>query len=122
MSLKYKLSNYRTHLRKLGCPEVTVNSLKNKPAGRCSSAFGVKKAKRAEENFCPPYPTEETQESLEAMRNALLLETKKRNNRDLVKRQMKKTFAYRRHEVVRDAPMVEAFMSRWPGLFDIREV
>ncbi|XP_014824078.1 PREDICTED: uncharacterized protein LOC106904307 isoform X2 [Poecilia mexicana] len=122
MSLKYKLSNYRTHLRKLGCPEVTVNSLKNKPAGRCSSAFGVKKAKRAEVNFCPPYPTEETQESLEAMRNALLLETKKRNNRDLVKRQMEKTFAYRRHEVVRDAPMVEAFMSRWPGLFDIREI
>ncbi|CAL8406509.1 unnamed protein product [Arctogadus glacialis] len=28
-SVKYKLSNYRTLLRKLGCPEVTVNSLKS---------------------------------------------------------------------------------------------
>lgn len=27
-SLKYKLSNYRTHLRKVLCPEVCVNALK----------------------------------------------------------------------------------------------
>lgn len=55
MSLKYKLSNYRTQLRKLGCPEVTVNSLKSKPDGKRSAAFGIKKAKRAEVNFCPTY-------------------------------------------------------------------
>ncbi|MEQ2274411.1 hypothetical protein XENORESO_020690, partial [Xenotaenia resolanae] len=120
-SLKYKLANYRTQLRKLGCPEVTVNSLENKPVGRCSAAFGVKKAKRAEVNFCPIYPSEETEESLEVMRNALLLDIKKRNNRQLVKLKMEKTFAYRRHEIVRDAPMVEALMARWPALFDIRE-
>ncbi|XP_026009335.1 uncharacterized protein LOC113013020 isoform X2 [Astatotilapia calliptera] len=121
-SLKYKLSNYRTQLRKLGCPEVTVNSLKNKPVGRCSAAFGVKKAKRAEVNFCPTYPPEETEESLEAMRKTLLLDIKKKNNRELVKFKMEKTFAYRRHEVVRDAPMVEAFMARWPALFDVHEI
>ncbi|MEQ2204163.1 hypothetical protein XENOCAPTIV_008864, partial [Xenoophorus captivus] len=121
-SLKYKLANYRTQLRKLGCPEVTVNSLKNKPVGRCSAAFGVKKAKRAEVNFCPIYPSEETEESLEVMRNALLLDIKKRNNRELVKLKMEKTFAYRRHEIVRDAPMVEVLMARCPALFDIREV
>ncbi|XP_047229466.1 uncharacterized protein LOC124873030 [Girardinichthys multiradiatus] len=56
------------------------------------------------------------------MWNALLLDLKKRNNRELVKLKMEKTFAYRRHEIVRDAPMVEALMARWPALFDIREI
>ena len=121
-SLKYKLSNYRTHLRKLGCPEVTVNSLKNKPAGKHSAAFGIKKAKRAEVNFCPTYPSAETEESLEAMRKALLLDVKKRNNREVIKLKMEKTFAFRRHEVVRDAPMVDDFMARWPALFEVSEV
>lgn len=38
MSLKYKLANYPTHLRKVGCPEVCVNSLKNKPPEKCEEA------------------------------------------------------------------------------------
>ena len=122
MSLKYKLSNYRTQLRKLGCPEVTVNSLKNKPVGKRSAAFGIKKAKTAEVNFCPTYPSAETEESLEEMRKALLLDVKKRNNREAVKFKMEKTFAFRRHEVVRDAPMVDDFMARWPALFEVSEV
>ncbi|XP_073348097.1 uncharacterized protein [Pagrus major] len=121
-SLKYKLSNYRTQLRKLGCPEVTVNSLENKPVGKRSAAFGIKKAKRAEVNFCPTYPSAETEESLEAMRKALFLDVKKRNNREAVKLKMEKTFAYRRHEVVRDAPMVDDFMARWPALFEVSEI
>ena len=121
-SMKYKLSNYRTHLRKLGCYEVTVNSLKNKPADRRCAAFGVKKAKRAEVNFCPMYPSTETEESLEAMQKALLLDVKKRNNREAVKLKMEKTFAHRRREVVRDAPMVENVMARWPALFEVSEV
>lgn len=120
-SLKYKLSNYRTHLRKLGCPEVTVTSLKNKPAGNRSAAFGVKKAKRAEVNFCPAYPSTETVESLEAMQKALLWDVKKKNNRE-VKLKMEKTFTHRRHEVVRDAPMLGDFMERWPALFEVSEV
>ncbi|XP_020557693.3 uncharacterized protein LOC110014869 [Oryzias latipes] len=121
-SLKYKLSNYRTQLRKLGCPEVTVNTLKNKPAGKRTAAFGVKKAKRAEVNFCPMYPSEETEDSLEAMQKSLLLDMKKKNNRDVVKNKMERTFAHRRHEVVRDAPMVKDFMARWPALFDVIEI
>ncbi|XP_076740583.1 uncharacterized protein LOC143418762 [Maylandia zebra] len=35
---------------------------------------------------------------------------------------MGKTFSYRRHEGVRDAPMVEAFMARWPALIDFHEI
>lgn len=42
-SLKNKLAIYRTHLRKLGCPEVMVNSLKHKPEGKSSAAFGIKR-------------------------------------------------------------------------------
>uniref|UniRef100_A0A8C7XNI8 Uncharacterized protein n=1 Tax=Oryzias sinensis TaxID=183150 RepID=A0A8C7XNI8_9TELE len=110
-----------TQLRKLGCPEVTVNTLKNKPAGKRTAAFGVKKAKRAEVNFCPMYPSEETEDSLEAMQKSLLLDMKKKNNRDVVKYKMERTFAHRRHEVVRDAPMVKDFMARWPALFDVIE-
>lgn len=53
MSLKYKLSNYRTQLRKLGCPEVTVNSLKNKPVGRRSAAFASKRQREQKLIFAP---------------------------------------------------------------------
>ncbi|KAI7804916.1 hypothetical protein IRJ41_023569, partial [Triplophysa rosa] len=122
VSLKFKLSNYRTQLRKLGCPEVVVNSLKHKPPGKGSSAFGVKKAKRAEVNFCPAYSSSETQESLEAIQKDLLLDVKKKDNRQVVKLKMEKTFAHRRQEVVRDAPMVANFMARWPALFEVREI
>lgn len=64
-SLRYKLANYRTNLRQLGCPEVTVNALKHKPDGKCSPAYGVKKPKKAEVYYCPTYPSGETAETLE---------------------------------------------------------
>lgn len=44
-SLKNKLAIYCTHLRKLGCREVTVNSMKNKPAGCCYQSFWYQKTK-----------------------------------------------------------------------------
>lgn len=43
VSLKYKLANYRRKLRQLGCREVELKSLINKPADKCSPAYGVKK-------------------------------------------------------------------------------
>ncbi|KAJ7998433.1 hypothetical protein DPEC_G00204880 [Dallia pectoralis] len=64
----------------------------------------------------------ETEKSLEAMQKALLLDVKKRDNREVVKHKMEKTFAHRRHEVVRDAPMVQDFMARWPALFHVSEI
>lgn len=65
-SLKNKLAIYRTHLRKLGCPEVMVNSLKHKPECKSSAASDIKKPRRSEVNYCPPYPTGESDESLES--------------------------------------------------------
>ncbi|KAI9532249.1 hypothetical protein NQZ68_033874 [Dissostichus eleginoides] len=46
------------------------------------------------------------QDSLEKERVVLLTEVKKRNNDAVVKKKMQKTFAYRRQEVVQDAPVV----------------
>lgn len=54
-SLKYKMANYRTKLCNLGCSEVTINSMKHKPTGRTNPAFGVKKSRTAEVNFCPSF-------------------------------------------------------------------
>ncbi|XP_034453560.1 uncharacterized protein LOC117769075 [Hippoglossus hippoglossus] len=92
-SLKNKLAIYRTHLRKLWCPEVMVNSLKQKPEGKSSAAFGIKKPKQSEVNYCPPYPIGESDVSLESLRVELLSDVKKRNNREVVRMKMEKTFA-----------------------------
>ncbi|CAL8253809.1 unnamed protein product [Arctogadus glacialis] len=121
-SLKYKLSNYRTHLRKVGCPEACVNALKHKPEGKRSPAFAVKKPKRGEVAYCPSFPLGESHQSLEKMRVELLLDFKQRNNRETVRAKMEKTFALRRQEVIRDAPMISDVQVRWPALFDVMEI
>lgn len=121
-SLKYKLGSYRTKLRELGCPEVTVNALKQKPDGKCSPAHGVQRLKEAVVNYCPAYLTGETAKTLEMIRVALLSEIQKRNNDDKVAMMMDKTFALRREDVVQEAPIIADFKTRWPSLFHVREV
>ncbi|KAI9535055.1 hypothetical protein NQZ68_007143 [Dissostichus eleginoides] len=121
-SIKNKLSNYRTILRKMGCREVTVNALKHKPDGRRSPAFAVKKPKRGEVAYCPSFPSEEDDDSLENIRVELLSDIKKRNNRETVKMKMQRTFALRRHKVIGCDPMISDFTMRWPALFDVTEI
>lgn len=121
-SLKNKLAIYRTHLRKLGCPEVMVNSLKHKPEGKSSAAFGIKRPRCSKVNYCPLYPTGESDVSLERLRVELLSDVKTRNNREVVRMKMEKTFANRRYEVVRDTPMIQDVQARWPALFEVNEV
>lgn len=122
VSLKYKLANYRRKLKRLGCPEVEINSMTHKPADKSSPAYGVKKPRKAEVNYCPSYPSGETAETLERIRETLISEAKKRNNEDTVGAMMTKTFAHRRQEVIRDVPMIEVFKCRWPALFSVCEV
>ncbi|KAL3973686.1 NF-kappa-B inhibitor-like protein 2 [Sarotherodon galilaeus] len=122
ISLKYKMANYRTKLRNLGCPELSINSLKHKPTDQCHPAYAVKKPRKAEVNFCPPYPAGETQDSLESERLALLTEVKKKHNEIVIKEKMARTFAYRRQELVKSNPMIADFKIRWPGLFSVAEV
>ncbi|KAK7905164.1 hypothetical protein WMY93_017771 [Mugilogobius chulae] len=119
--LKNKLALYRSQLRKLGCPEVTVNALSHKPEGK-GPAFAIKRPRRSEVNYCPPHPTGESEESLEKLRVELLTDIKKRNNKEAVRMKMEKTFSYRRLEVVRETPMVQDFQKRWPALFDVFEI
>uniref|UniRef100_A0A3P9HSY4 PB1 domain-containing protein n=1 Tax=Oryzias latipes TaxID=8090 RepID=A0A3P9HSY4_ORYLA len=122
ISLKYKLANYRMKLRRLGCPEVTVNALSSKRDGRLSAAHAVKKPKKAEVNYCPSYPPGETAEKQENIRVSLLSEVMKRNNDVNVSSMMEKSFAHRRQEVVVEAPMIADFKTRWPALFSVRQV
>uniref|UniRef100_A0A087X808 Uncharacterized protein n=1 Tax=Poecilia formosa TaxID=48698 RepID=A0A087X808_POEFO len=95
-SLKYKMSNYRTKLRGYGVPEVLCNALKRKTPADKKSAKNVKKPRKAEINFLPPYPAGEDEESQEQERILLLTEVKKKDNNALIKEKMAKTFAHRR--------------------------
>lgn len=119
VSLKYKLANYTRKLKRLGCPEVEINSFNKE---KTSPASGVKKPRKAEVNYCPSYPSGESAETLEKIRETLVLEAKKKNNEDTVAAMMTKTFAHRRQEIIRDAPMIAVFKTRWPALFNMGEV
>ncbi|XP_077072666.1 uncharacterized protein LOC143746383 [Siphateles boraxobius] len=120
ISLKYKMANYRTKLRNIGCSELNINSHKRK--GSMGSPNQVKKPRKAEVNYCPDYPYGETKDTLEKQRMTLLSEVTKRNNEQVIKVLMERTFALRRHEVVEDMPFIAEFRNRWPALFTEREV
>ncbi|XP_063048812.1 sterile alpha motif domain-containing protein 3-like, partial [Engraulis encrasicolus] len=119
-SLRWKIGNYRTRLRRLGHPEVAVNAQTNKRVGS-SPASGVKKARKAEVNFCPALPSGETMDTQESKRVALLSEVDKRNNESHVTQLMDQTFSLRRQEVMQE-PLIAEFKTRWPALFTVREV
>ncbi len=87
ISLKYKMANYRTRLRNIGCPELSINSVKGKRGDTNQCPNQVKKPRKAEVNYCPDYLAGETKESLEEERKALLLEVNKKNPQ-LIKNKM----------------------------------
>ncbi|XP_024116549.1 uncharacterized protein LOC112138208 [Oryzias melastigma] len=122
ISLKYKMANYRTRLRNIGCQELIINGMKEKRVSMTSSPNQVKKPRKAEVNFCPDYPAGETKESLEEEREALVLEVKKKNNKQLIQRKMEQTFAYRRQEIIKDMPFIAEVKNRWPALFSETEI
>ncbi|XP_063330975.1 bis(5'-adenosyl)-triphosphatase isoform X1 [Pelmatolapia mariae] len=117
-SIKYKMANYRTKLRGFGVPELTCNAMKHKSPGDQKSANKVKKPRKAEVNYLPPYPAGEDEDSQEEERIQLLTEVKKRDNNKVIKEKMAKTFAHRRHEIVNLSPSIEDIKARWPALFE----
>ncbi|XP_073701942.1 uncharacterized protein [Garra rufa] len=123
-SLKHKMANYRTKMRNIGCPEVTVNSMKNKSRNEYFPAKNVKKPRRAEVNFCPANPTGETDENLEKLRCELLVDFGQRKRSSAVKEKMSKTFAYRRRNVIQNSPTIQDFKTfkLWPALFQTEEI
>ncbi|KAF3859055.1 hypothetical protein F7725_021454 [Dissostichus mawsoni] len=110
-SIKNKLSNYRTILRKMGCREMADAVL----------PF-LLRSQRGEVAYCPSFPSGEDDDSLENIRVELLSDIKKRNNRETVKMKMQRTFALRRHKVIGCDPMISDFTMRWPALFDVTEI
>ncbi|KAI4799870.1 hypothetical protein KUCAC02_016409, partial [Chaenocephalus aceratus] len=119
ISLKYKMANYRTRLRNIGCTELSINAMKEK-RGTSQGPNQVKKPRKAEVNYCPDYSVGETKDSLEEERQALLIEVKKKNSQ-LIKTQMEKIFSYRRQEILQDMPFITEFGERWPALFSESE-
>lgn len=118
-SMKTRMSNFRRMLkcRKVSCPEIEVNYLKRKDPTNQHPAKDIKRPRRAEVNYLPPYPAGETQESLEKERLDLLYEVTKKHNERTIAAKMANTFAVRRLEVVHDGPSIQDFMERWPALF-----
>lgn len=122
--IKYKMGNYRAKLRgsQLSCPELEVNSLKRKKTNEKSCPKGMKRPRKAEVNYLPPFPFGETKETLEQERVDLLKEIQKKNNKKVIGEIMEKTFSYRRLEIINHCPAVKDFMERWPALFCESEV
>lgn len=98
-SLKYKMGNYRSKLRKLGFPEVTCNSLKNKHPDDREPAKNVKNARKGEVVFLPPYPGGGSKEQQELNRHQLITELKKKDSK-AIKDLMCRTFAHKRQDVI----------------------
>lgn len=122
--IKYKMHNYRAKLksRKYAYPEIEVNTLKRKHPANAVPSKKVKKPRKAEVNYLPPYPVGESQDTLDKERLELLDEVKKKNNAKTISDKMNKTFSSRRVEVVTLSPSVSVFKERWPALFSEAQV
>ncbi|XP_040907990.1 uncharacterized protein LOC121191012 [Toxotes jaculatrix] len=124
-SLKFKMANYRTKLRKAGCDDVLINGgkrSKRNPEGP-SSSKNIKRPKRGEVNYLPNFPDRHDESSLENARKVIIEEMKKKQpNASLVSRMMEETFSLRRREIVTQEPAVQSVIERWPALFTERQV
>ena len=118
-SLTYKMANFRTKMRKAGCPEVTINAGKrshSNPEGECSHS-NIKKPKRAEVNFLPNFPRGEDAHSLEDQREKIVEEMKKtEKNMTTIGKLMQSTFALRRQNIVVSAAPGKNLLELWPAL------
>jgi len=125
-AIAFKMGNFRSKMRRLGCQEVQLNGGRRSKFSHPTalpSAANIKKARKGEVNFLPNIPVDETQDSLEQQRVWMLSEMKKADP-DLVSvnRCMAKTFAYRRQEITKDVPLTSDVMERWPALFTTAQV
>lgn len=119
-SLKFKMGNFRSKMRNLGYPDVTINGGRrgtNNPEGMPSRKH-IKKPKKCEINFLPNFPEGHNDDSLESVRKEIQDEMKTRTpSSSLLAQQMDLTFALRRKEIVESAPAISDMLERWPALF-----
>lgn len=120
-SLKFKMGNYRTKLRRAGCIEVGING--GKQGAPEMASRGLKRPKRYEVNYLPELPEGQNEDNLEAQRKLLVEEMKKQNpSGTVIASKMDQTFSLRRREIVEDGPPVKILRERWPALFTERQV
>uniref|UniRef100_A0A8C1HNB5 Uncharacterized protein n=1 Tax=Cyprinus carpio carpio TaxID=630221 RepID=A0A8C1HNB5_CYPCA len=125
ISLKFKMGNLRNKMRKIGCLEVAVNAGKrsqSRPENEPSHSK-IKKPRRSEVNYLPNFPQGEDEASLETVRQEIAVEVQKtEKNTSLIHKNMEKTFALRRQNIVRGSPSVNEFLNLWPALRVTSEV
>ncbi|XP_048854451.1 uncharacterized protein LOC125722345 isoform X1 [Brienomyrus brachyistius] len=118
-SLKFKMGNLRNKMRKIGCLEVTVNAGKRSqghPENEPSHSK-IKKPRRSEVNYLPNFPQGEDEASLETVRQEIAVEVQKtEKNTSLIHKNMERTFALRRQNIVSGSPSVNEFLNLWPAL------
>ncbi|GAA6219745.1 uncharacterized protein LOC110972297 [Lates japonicus] len=121
-SLKFKMGNYRTKMRRLGRPDVTVNGGKNYADGE-PSRKNIKKPRKGEINYLPEFPEGMDVARLEAVREAMVNEMQKKNPNDsLIRKNMDITFVLRKEEIVKNEPDISQTVQRWPALFTESQV
>lgn len=118
-SIKFKMGNYRSKMRRAGCTEVAVNAGKRSKShpDKESSHCNIKRPKRAEVNFLPNFPKGKDESHLEELRQTIVNECQKtEKDLSLIRKLMDTTFPLRRQTVVVTCPPVNEIMDLWPAL------
>ncbi len=119
-SLRWKMGNYRSKLRRAGCLEVSINGGKRRGQ---QPQRNIKRPKRSEINFLPNFPDGEDETSMESKRKEMVEDMKKCHpNASLIAKNMNSTFALRRKELIETEPGVKDTVERWPALFTESQV
>lgn len=107
-SIKFKMGNYRTKLRRAGCTDVAINQGKR----RGKTQRRIKR--RFEINYRLNFPDGE-----DPSKQKELVEEMKQHRpcSALITKNMDSTFVLRRKELVNLEPPVKDTMERWPALF-----
>lgn len=98
-SLKYKCGNYRTKWKELGSPELLVNSLSHKSEGELRATKNVRKPKRAEVNYLPSHPHDETDDTLENLRLDLIAACQRKDCARSINDMMARTYSLRKEQI-----------------------
>lgn len=118
VALKFKMGNYWAQLARSGCAEVSVNAGKRSRTNprNDSPHSHIKRARRAEVNFLPNFPSGENEVTLEEMRVQIVQEMEKtEQDLMLIDKLMHTTFALRRQHIVQESPRVREFLENWPA-------
>lgn len=122
-SLKFKMGNYRTKLRRAGMADVSINGKTKENPDVTGLSKILKRPRRSEANFLPNFPHGQDATTLEASRKALEDEMRKRPlDSTFIKQMMDQTFSLRRKEIVEEQPSVKRMIERWPALFTESQV